>query len=756
MAKKSKKYHNAKKHANNHTQPIDFQHVGIVITRPKEQSAFLIQSIQRNNGMAFSIPCLEIHDPLDIEAAHKECTELAAQADYWAFTSPNAVEYAQKFGLDFSLNKPCISIGSGTTKLLQQLTTAEIIQGDKPYTTEKLLEALSHYDLSDQKVSIFSGEGGRRLLENAINDMGANAHYVDVYRRIQADNIDVTTVVEYSQLHPIVILVSSQEAFEAFHQSLIASEKLDQLFENYTLIVASHRLEQYVKTLGYQNIYIADSAVSKDLWQKLIEVVPTLLSPTDSITEDSSMTQMNDKDHPVTLEESSPTVTPEHQAESTHQNIEQPNIAPPQKPNHSLSYIAIALGILGIGVGAFSFLQSAQESTHAQDIKRALEMQVTQQKKDIDALTQSLATLKTTVDTERGQSTDFTDLANAQTQHQQNLQTLQQRLATLDAAITNLQADNGTSLTRYNQLKDHLNEFEKLVTNLDQSINQIGKTASDLQNDAIKTQNRLTSQLVEINSKIATLSTLEARLAASTDIDLLNLSQAKYLLRLANFKLMFEEDPSESIAILSEASERLMATANAKFSETNNLIQSEIVKLKDIQTIDREEYATRIQKLSEIIPAIDTKSDDILGELRNTFQSEVAKNESANEADAKPWYQKALDKMTPVFVVTQERTPAPELMSITDETLLRQNIQLQLTTARLALLQNQAKTYQESLKVARSLLTNYFSPNDEKYHRVLAAINELLNVNVATETLDITPILKSFDASMLNYRGEGL
>ena len=753
MAKKSRKYHGPKNTTMNDKTNIDFHKIGVVITRPKEQSTFLIQSIQRNNGTAFSVPCLEIHDPVDIETAKQECTTLAAEADYWAFTSPNAVEYAQKFGLDFSLNKSCISIGSGTTKLLQQLTTADVIQGEKPYTTEKLLDALSQYSLTDQKISIFSGEGGRRLLENAINNMGANAHYVDVYRRIQAKNIDVSEVVEYSQSHPIIILVSSQEAFEAYHHALIA---LDSDFAKHTLIVASNRLAHYVKTLGYQNIFVADSAVSKDLWQKLAEVAPTLsLSTKDSIIEDSSMTQMNDKDHPVTLEESSTTAV-EHQAESAHQNLEQPNIAPSQKPNHSLSYIAIALGILGIGAGAFSFLQSSQESANAQAAKQALESQITLQKEQIATLTQSLTTLKTTVDAERGQSADFTDLATAQTQHQQNLQTLQQRLSTLDAAITNLQADNGTSLTRYNQLKDHINEFEKLVTNLDQSINQIGKTANDLQNDAVKTQNRLTSQLVEINSKIASLNTLEARLAAATDIDLLNLSQAKYLLRLANFKLMFEDDPSESITILNEASERLMATANAKFSETNNLIQSEIVKLKDIQTIDREEYATRIQKISEIIPSIDTKSDDILGGLRNTFQTEAANSESANEADSKPWYQKALDKMTPVFVVTQERTPAPELMSITDETLLKQNIQLQLTTARLALLQNQAQTYQESLKVARSLLTNYFSPNDEKFHQVLAAINELLNVNVAAETLDITPILKSFDASMLNYRGEGL
>lgn len=755
MAKKSKKHYSPKnKPMNDNKNSIDLQQVGVVITRPKEQSAFLIQSIQRHNGTAFSVPCLEIHDPLDIETAKLECTELAAEADYWAFTSPNAVEYAQKFGLDFSLDKPCISIGSGTTKLLQQLTTADVIQGDKPYTTEKLLETLANHNLADQKISIFSGEGGRRLLENAMNDMGANAHYVDVYRRIQAENIDVNEVIEYSQSHPIIILVSSQEAFEAYHK---ASSALDTNFVQHTLIVASNRLANYVESLGYQHIFVANSAVSKDLWQKLTEVAPNItLSTTDSITEDSSMTQMNDKDNPVTLEESSPTVETEHRAESAPQHAEQTAIASPQKPNHSLSYIAIALGILGIGVGAFAFLQSSQESTNAQAIKQALESQVSQQKKDIETLTQSLSTLQKTVETERGQSSDFTDLADAQTQHQQNIQTLQQRLSTLDAAITNLQADNGTSLNRYNQLKDHLNEFEKIVTNLDQSINQIGKTANDVQTDAVKTQNRLTSQLVEINSKIASLNTLEARLSAATDIDLLNLSQAKYLLRLANFKLMFEDDSTEAVKILGEASERLMATANAKFSETNNLIQSEIVKLKDIPTINREEYAARIQNISEIIPTIDTKSDDILGGLRNTFQTEATSKENAKETETQPWYQKALDKVTPVFVVTQERTPAPELMSITDETLLKQNIQLQLTTARLALLQNQAQTYQESLKVARSLLTNYFSPNDEKYHQVLAALNELLNVNVTAEALDITPILKSFDASMLNYRGEGL
>ena len=467
------------------------------------------------------------------------------------------------------------------------------------------------------------------------------------------------------------------------------------------------------------------------------------------------MTQENNKDNPEISEE--PISNPVEQSpEHGHQNIEPVTQPAAHKTNHSLSYIAVALGILGIGVGAFAFLQSSQESTNAQDMQRNLTEQIKQQKADIDSLTQSLTTLKKSVDAERGQSSDFTDLADAQKKNQQSVLALQNRLATLDASINNLQADNGTSLTRYNQLKDHLNEFEKLITNLDQSINQIGKTANDVQNDAVKTQNRLTSQLVEINSKIASLTALESRLSASTDLDLLNLSQAKYLLRLANFKLMFESDTSEASKILSEASERLMATANAKFSETNNLIQSEIIKLKNIPTIDHEEYAARIQKISELIPSIDTKSDDILGDLKNTFHNEISNKHSATDPDAAPWYQKAVDKIKPVFIVTQERTPAPELMSISDESLLKQNMQLQLATARLALLQNQAQTYQESLKAARSLLTNYFSPNDDKYHQVLAAINDLLNLNLTADDLNITPILKSFDASMLNYRGEGL
>lgn len=741
MAKKTKKA-STQKNINN---DLNLQQIGVVITRPENQSATLIQWITEANGTALNIPCLEILDPTDIDNAKHQCTELAKENDYWAFTSPNAVEYAQKFGLDFNANIPCISIGSGTSRLLKSLTTSEIIQADTPFTTEALLDKLSVLDLTDKKISIFSGEGGRRLLENALNSKGAIAQYVDVYRRAIPEHIDLSAVIQYNEKHPIVIFVSSQEAFDAYHA---VASKEDPNTLDHTLIVGSERLEAFARSLNYRNIYVASSAISADLWQKLLEILPDLFLPSpDSITEDSSMNQPNDKENLVIAEESSTDVKP-----VAPEHIE-PQQVQPVKPSNSLSYIALALGLVGIGIGAFAFLQTTQESTNTQGLKRTIEQQNT----EISTLTQSLNNLKKTVDAERGQSTDFTNLAEAQKQHQQNLTALQQRLGTLDSAISNLQADSGTSTNRYNQLKDHITQFEDVVAKLDQTITQIGKMANDVQSDAVKTQNRLTSQLVDVNSKIGSLTALEKTLEASTDIDLLNLNQAKYLLRLANFKLMYESDPVEATSILNEASERLMATANAKFSETNNLIQSEIVKLKEIHPINYETYATRIQNLINVIPTIDTKSDDILGDLKNSFNTDLkAKEIAEGDPNAKPWYKKAVDKVTPVFIISEERTPAPDLMEITDESLVIQSLQLQLTTARLALLQSQAETYQESLKAARSLLTSYFSPNDDKYHQVLSALNELLNVNLTSDELNITPILKSFDASMLNYRGEGL
>ncbi|KZS22380.1 uroporphyrinogen-III C-methyltransferase [Wohlfahrtiimonas chitiniclastica] len=742
------------------TQSVDLQQLGVVITRPADQSEFLVTQITEHHGHALNVPCLVILEPHDTNAAIEGCTQSAKTADYWAFTSPNAVDYAVRFGLDFSLNIPCISIGAGTTKRLEALTSAPIIQGDAPYTSEKLLEKLSTFDLGGKAINIYSGEGGRRLLANAMTAMGAIAQYVDVYRRDRPEHIDLTAVMDYANNHPVTILVSSQEAFGAYHD---AAFSVDAHRTDRPLIVASERLADYVQTLGYTHIITAPSAVSQDMWQALVEAAPHLLLSTfDSTPEDSSMTEPNDKETTQlpepelnvantvdAVKEEQPEVTPqptEKPAPSTH------NAAPQSSGGKSLSLLALALGVVGIGVGAFAFLQVSDESTRTQELNRT----IVQQKTELETLSNALTNLQKTVATERGQSSNFTDLSDAQKQQQQNLLALQQRVGTLDSAINNLQADSGTASNRYNQLKDHIQQFESVVSNLDQSITQIGKMANDAQSDAVKTQNRLTSQLVEINSKIAALNTLEEHLSAKTDIDLLNLSQAQYLLNLANFKLTFEEDTTAAVNILKEASERLMATANAKFSETNNLIQSEIVKLQEIPTINRAEYATRIQHLIDAVPGIDTKSDDILGELKNSFKAEVDKDAANDDPNAKPWYSKAVDKIKPVFIVTQERTAAPELMSITDEVLLKQNMQMQLTTARLALLQHQAVTYQESLKAARTLLTNYFSPNDETYHQVLAALNELLNVNVAHDNLNIDPILKSFDASMLNYRGEGL
>ncbi|OYQ75369.1 uroporphyrinogen-III C-methyltransferase [Wohlfahrtiimonas sp. G9077] len=732
---------------------VDLKQLGVVITRPADQSEFLVNQINDHHGHALNVPCLVILEPQNTDAATEGCTQAAQSSDYWAFTSPNAVDYAVRFGLDFSLKTPCISIGAGTTKRLEALTDAPIIQGDAPYTSEKLLEKLSTLDLTGKTITIYSGEGGRRLLADAMTAMGAIAQYVDVYRRDRPTQIDLTAVMDYAKHHPVTILVSSQEAFAAYHD---AAFSVDAHRTDRPLIVASERLADYVRTLGYIHIITAPSAVSQDMWQALVEAAPHLLLSTfDSTPEDSSMTEPNDKEttqlpEPELNVANTVDAVKEEQPEVKPQHVTQP--APAPQSGKSLSLLALALGVVGIGVGAFAFLQVSDESTRTQELNRT----IVQQKTELENLSNALTNLQKTVATERGQSSNFTDLSDAQKQQQQNLLALQQRVGTLDSAISNLQADSGTASNRYNQLKDHIQQFESVVSNLDQSITHIGKMANDAQSDAVKTQNRLTSQLVEINSKIAALNTLEEHLSAKTDIDLLNLSQAQYLLNLANFKLTFEEDTTAAVNILKEASERLMATANAKFSETNNLIQSEIVKLQEIPTINRAEYATRIQHLIDAVPGIDTKSDDILGELKNSFKSEVDKEAANDDPNAKPWYSKAVDKIKPVFIVTQERTAAPELMSITDEVLLKQNMQMQLTTARLALLQHQAVTYQESLKAARTLLTNYFSPNDETYHQVLAALNELLNVNVAHDNLNIDPILKSFDASMLNYRGEGL
>jgi uroporphyrin-3 C-methyltransferase len=95
-----------------------------------------------------------------------------------------------------------------------------------------------------------------------------------------------------------------------------------------------------------------------------------------------------------------------------------------------------------------------------------------------------------------------------------------------------------------------------------------------------------------------------------------------------------------------------------------------------------------------------------------------------------------------VRIQTVERADVP-LVDPGQAYFLRENLKLRLLSARLALLQRDARTYRNDLTQAVQWLERYYDTRDRDTAAVLATLKQLAQVDVAVDVPDIAPSLNA-------------
>lgn len=153
----------------------------VLVTRPAHQSQALIDAIQARGWTALSLPLFEIRPVLD-EAAARARLEALRQADWWLFTSVNAVERARQL-VDPAQWPRLAAIGAPTAAALAELGHANVLAPAEDHTSEALLALPEFNAVENQQIVLVVGEGGRETLEINLRDRGARVERVAVYRR---------------------------------------------------------------------------------------------------------------------------------------------------------------------------------------------------------------------------------------------------------------------------------------------------------------------------------------------------------------------------------------------------------------------------------------------------------------------------------------------------------------------------------------------------------------------------------------------
>jgi len=150
--------------------------VGVLVTRPRRQSAELVAEIESRGGRAILFPSLDIV-PRDKESVENDVARLSA-ADITIFISSNAVD----FGIDY-VDGDIAVIGPSTAAAVETAGRAVAVQPSSGFDSEHLLAEAAFTDMRGKTVRIIRGNAGREHLAETLKERGANVEYLSAYER---------------------------------------------------------------------------------------------------------------------------------------------------------------------------------------------------------------------------------------------------------------------------------------------------------------------------------------------------------------------------------------------------------------------------------------------------------------------------------------------------------------------------------------------------------------------------------------------
>ena len=229
--------------------------IGIAITRPINQAKKLAALIEQAGGTPILFPLIEI-EPLKDYSQFEAVTSEIETYDWAIFISSNAVQNGMprllKQGIPSNLK--FAAIGPVTASELQSFGVKDVLIPNDRFDSESLLALDEMHAVSNKKILIVRGVGGRDVLAETLKARGAQVSFAECYQRINPQtNCDLlANLYREKKLHGIVVTSS-----EAMRHLLDLAGDADWL-KHVTLFVNHARIADLPRQLGLK-VLVADA-----------------------------------------------------------------------------------------------------------------------------------------------------------------------------------------------------------------------------------------------------------------------------------------------------------------------------------------------------------------------------------------------------------------------------------------------------------------------------------------------------------------
>jgi uroporphyrinogen-III synthase len=191
--------------------------VGVLVTRPRQQAAGLVEAIEAAGGRSIPFPVIEI---VGRSASEIENDVAGLHApDIVVYVSRNAVEQ----GLAWSPGGMVAAVGPSTAAALEAAGRVVDIVPASGFDSESLLAEPALNTVDGKTIRIVRGTSGRELLADTLRERGATVEYLAVYerrlpthtraelddlaRRWDSGDVDVVTAMSVESLRNLLALL---------------------------------------------------------------------------------------------------------------------------------------------------------------------------------------------------------------------------------------------------------------------------------------------------------------------------------------------------------------------------------------------------------------------------------------------------------------------------------------------------------------------------------------------------------------------
>ena len=311
---------------------------------------------------------------------------------------------------------------------------------------------------------------------------------------------------------------------------------------------------------------------------------------------------------------------------------------------------------------------------------------------------------------------------------------LQQQLAAFQQENQRLTLALAAQDSQMQQFQQQLEEPSQSVSVDNASVEALEADFQVLEGDLNEEIRSLRQQLADFQSQRP-----PANETANTDWKVL---EAEYLLGVANRKLQLESDHVSAIELIENADAALVDSGNNSVIATRQSIAGDLARLRDLEPLDREGIYLRLGNL-----ASEAENIKLLSPMRENFENRRNADSVPLDIGSSPsgFVDSTLSFLGSVFV-WREWDETPEAMLGSDQdAYIKQNLQIILEQARLALLSADVQLYQRSLSDASDWLHRYAVTDSGIGQALSTELDELAS-------MDIHPALPSLTDSLALIR----